>query len=533
MVNNNMSVKKKMMMTNYPYLEKGKLLNGNMNIYKNEKITKSYKPTPFNNENNNNNNNNNNINISSSSSSKVLYSHHSSMVRNHHNNVPHYISDTNSEKIVMNHIDNINNKDVLNTYGIDYLSEENNNKNRRSSIFNVNTNINRNNLKKKDITNVSNVSNMSILSNRSKKKFSCLVKNDLESEKGRGRSSVLLLSSEKKGGMEEIIWMINSEGMDFKNVSNAINFYSTTDDIGNYNNDDNNNDDDDNNNNDDDKNNNGEDENNNGEDKHNIDEDKHNNGEDKDLNKSRYNIDKNQYSDNYYDESYFNNYVESDFQRRQMMEKGGTYFFNNIYNNDMNNMTHKNEHLHEHLHKSILIKKKYNIDNYKKNDSEYLYFQNMIRNITKYNNEENDMNNLYENVMNLNDYCLNFTSENEYINEILNLSNEVNNNIQDIQQILYNKKKVVQDKRHMVNKEYELTCQKLKECESIFCDSNDEHGEKKLKVFYEIDEKKNLLKNTYEVKKMLLNKVQYKIDKLQEYTNAVKLKTMVMSKRYK
>lgn len=56
---------------------------------------------------------------------------------------------------------------------------------------------------------------------------------------------------------------------------------------------------------------------------------------------------------------------------------------------------------------------------------------------------------------------------------------------------------------------------------------------KKLKVFYEIDEKKNLLKNTYEVKKMLLNKVQYKIDKLQEYTNAVKLKTMVMSKRYK
>ncbi|CRG93580.1 cyclin related protein, putative [Plasmodium gallinaceum] len=177
--------------------------------------------------------------------------------------------------------------------------------------------------------------------------------------------------------------------------------------------------------------------------------------------------------------------------------------------------------------------KKINIDTYKSNDCEYIYFQNIINNIDKCNNVEKDIDTLCENVMNINDYSLNFNYENECINDILNLSNNVSDNIQNIQQIIYNKKKVVQDKRNIVNEEYENMCQKLKDCESIFCDTNEETGEKKLKVFYEIDEKKNILKNKYEMKKMLLKKAQYKIDKLQEYTEAIKLKTLAISKRYK
>ncbi|CRH02698.1 cyclin related protein, putative [Plasmodium relictum] len=180
-----------------------------------------------------------------------------------------------------------------------------------------------------------------------------------------------------------------------------------------------------------------------------------------------------------------------------------------------------------------MANKKINIDTYKSNDREYIYFQNIINNMENCNSVENDIDTLYKHVMNLNEYSLNFNYENECINDILNLSNNVNNNIQSIQQIIYNKKKVVQDKRNIVNEEYENICQKLKDCESIFCDTNDETGEKKLKVFYEIDEKKNTLKNKYELKKMLLKKAQYKIDKLQEYTDAIKFKTLAISKRYK
>ncbi|SCM25366.1 conserved Plasmodium protein, unknown function [Plasmodium chabaudi adami] len=197
---------------------------------------------------------------------------------------------------------------------------------------------------------------------------------------------------------------------------------------------------------------------------------------------------------------------------------------------DMNNMQ---QYIKNNDNRNKKIMNRYNIDTYINNDNDYLYFRNIINNITKYNSEENDIDDLYKTVMNINDYSLNFDGENEGINEIIDITNNVNNNIINIQQAIFNKKKVVQDKRNVVNEEYEIISQKLKDCESIFCDTNDETGEKKLKVFYEIDEKKNILKNKYQVKKMLLKKAQYKIDKLQEYTDAIKLKTMAISKKYK
>ncbi|KEG04002.1 conserved Plasmodium protein, unknown function [Plasmodium vinckei vinckei] len=197
---------------------------------------------------------------------------------------------------------------------------------------------------------------------------------------------------------------------------------------------------------------------------------------------------------------------------------------------DMNNMQ---QYINKNDNRNNKIMSRYNIDTYINNDNDYLYFRNIINNITQYNSEENDIDDLCKTVMNINDYSLNFDGENEGINEIIDITNNVNNNIINIQQAIYNKKKVVQDKRNVVNEEYEIISQKLKDCESIFCDTNDETGEKKLKVFYEIDEKKNILKNKYQVKKMLLKKAQYKIDKLQEYTDAIKLKTMAISKKYK
>ncbi|CXJ23309.1 conserved Plasmodium protein, unknown function [Plasmodium berghei] len=197
---------------------------------------------------------------------------------------------------------------------------------------------------------------------------------------------------------------------------------------------------------------------------------------------------------------------------------------------DMNNMQ---QYIKKNDNRNKKIMNRYNIDTYINNDNDYLYFRNIINNITKYNSGESDIDDLCKTVMNINDYSLNFDGENEGINEIIDITNNVNNNIINIQQAIYNKKKIVQDKRNVINEEYEIISQKLKDCESIFCDTNDETGEKKLKVFYEIDEKKNILKNKYQVKKMLLKKAQYKIDKLQEYTDAIKLKTMAISKKYK
>ncbi|GAW83652.1 hypothetical protein, conserved [Plasmodium gonderi] len=167
-------------------------------------------------------------------------------------------------------------------------------------------------------------------------------------------------------------------------------------------------------------------------------------------------------------------------------------------------------------------------------DSEHNFYRKIVHNITNCNNDANDIDVLYKNVININNYALNFDKENEYISEIVNITNSINENVRNIQQIVLNKKKVIQDKRNLINEEYEIISQKLKECESIFCDSDgNTNGEKKLKVFYEIDEKKNILKNKYEVKKMLLKKAEYKIEKLQEYTDAVKLKTLAISERYK
>ncbi|SBT82607.1 cyclin related protein, putative [Plasmodium ovale] len=188
--------------------------------------------------------------------------------------------------------------------------------------------------------------------------------------------------------------------------------------------------------------------------------------------------------------------------------------------------------MHNDHWKNVVLKR-HNMDVFKNNDNDYLYFQNIIHNITKCSSGENDINMLCKNVMNLNDYSLNFDTETEYINEIANISNSVNNNIRTIQQAIYNKKKIVQDKRNIVNEEYEIISQKLKDCESIFCDTDEETGGKKLKVFYEIDEKKNILRKKYELKKMQLKKAQYKIDKLQEYTNVIKMKTMAIAEKYK
>ncbi|ANQ10782.1 Uncharacterized protein PCOAH_00054070 [Plasmodium coatneyi] len=173
------------------------------------------------------------------------------------------------------------------------------------------------------------------------------------------------------------------------------------------------------------------------------------------------------------------------------------------------------------------------LDN-KEGDSEDEYYRSVVHNITNCNSEENDMNVLYTNVVNLNDYVLNLDKENENLNEIVKTNNSISETVRTIQQIVLTRKKVIQDRRNVINEEYELISQKLKECESIFCDSNDgAKGEKKLKVFYEIDEKKNTLKGKYEMKKMLLKKAEYKIEKLQEYTDAVKLKTLAISERYK
>ncbi|KJP88048.1 hypothetical protein AK88_02323 [Plasmodium fragile] len=170
----------------------------------------------------------------------------------------------------------------------------------------------------------------------------------------------------------------------------------------------------------------------------------------------------------------------------------------------------------------------------KEGDSEDDYYRSVVHNITNCNSEENDMNALYTNVVNLNNYILNLENENHNLNEIVKTNNSISETVRSIQQNVLTRKKVIQDRRNVINEEYEVISQKLKECESIFCDSNDgATGEKKLKVFYEIDEKKNTLKGKYEMKKMLLKKAEYKIEKLQEYTDAVKLKTLAISERYK
>lgn len=167
-------------------------------------------------------------------------------------------------------------------------------------------------------------------------------------------------------------------------------------------------------------------------------------------------------------------------------------------------------------------------------DSEDDYYQRVVRNISNCSSEEKDMSALLENVENLNNYVLNMERENEHLNEILQTNNSISETVRCIQQVVLTRKKVIQDRRNVINEEYELISQKLKECESFFCDSNDGgKGEKKLKVFYEIDEKKNTLKGKYEMKKMLLKKAEYKIEKLQEYTDAVKMKTLAISERYK
>ncbi|CAA9991065.1 conserved Plasmodium protein, unknown function [Plasmodium knowlesi strain H] len=174
------------------------------------------------------------------------------------------------------------------------------------------------------------------------------------------------------------------------------------------------------------------------------------------------------------------------------------------------------------------------LDKQEGGDSEDDYYRNVVENITNCSSEENDMNILYKNIVNLNDSVLKMDKENECLDEIIKTNNGISETIRTIQHVVLTRKKVIQDKRNLINEEYELISQKLKECESIFCDSNEGgNGEKKLKVFYEIDEKKNTLKGKYEMKKMLLKKAEYKIEKLQEYTDAVKLKTIAISERYK
>lgn len=170
----------------------------------------------------------------------------------------------------------------------------------------------------------------------------------------------------------------------------------------------------------------------------------------------------------------------------------------------------------EDLKELVKNRKRINFETYEYNDKDISYFKNVISNFSQCSCTDQDVDFLYKNVMTLNDYALNFEFENDRIDKFHNLSNAIKNKGEEAIAIVENDLKRLDSTLQAQNKEYERLCLKLQESEAMFCELNDETGEKKLKVCSQIDEKKNLLRREYLKKKMALDKNKYKLERMKE-----------------
>lgn len=187
----------------------------------------------------------------------------------------------------------------------------------------------------------------------------------------------------------------------------------------------------------------------------------------------------------------------------------------------------------EGLKELVKNRKRINFETYEYNDKDISYFKNVIINFSQCSFTDQDVDLLYKNVMTLNDYALNFEFENELIDKFHILTNAVKNKEKEAVDIVENDLKRLDNILQDQNKEYEKLCLKLQESESMFCEINDETGEKKLKVCSQIDDKKNVLRREYLKKKMDLDKNKYKLEKMKENNQMERRGSIFTGSRFK
>lgn len=185
------------------------------------------------------------------------------------------------------------------------------------------------------------------------------------------------------------------------------------------------------------------------------------------------------------------------------------------------------------LNELIKNRKRIDFETYEYNDKDISYFKNVIINFSQCSCTDQDVDLLYKNVMTLNDFALNFKFENDRIDKFHNLVNTLKDIKKEAIEIVENDLKRLESILEAQNKEYERLCLKLQESESMFCEINDETGEKKLKVCSQIDEKKNMLRREYLKKKMDLDKNKYKLERLKENNQLERRGSIYTGNRFK